>query len=98
MTSYRDRVEKATNDDDWQRFRASLKGTVTSEKLEALQDYYDFRVHVGHKAKSGVDLGGCDICVRLDNYLKALARGGQLTAPMSLVVALDHNWDLQIRK
>jgi hypothetical protein len=36
--------------------------------------------------------------VQVDNYLKALARGGQLYGGVSLEQALAWNWNLRIRK
>jgi hypothetical protein len=60
-------IAEAVNDDEWQKFRLSLKGTSTETKLRKLREYLD---------------GGDDtlVVIRVDNYLKALARGGQIEA------------------
>jgi hypothetical protein len=50
-----------------------------------------------HEEPVSVDLN-CDICIRVDNYLKALARGGQLESGVSLEKALEADWKLTIRK
>jgi hypothetical protein len=61
-------IASAVDDQGWQEFRISLKGLTTREKLRKLKSYL----------ASGP--GGRDTRkVRVDNYLKALARGGQVT-------------------
>lgn len=62
----RERIQQAVNDRDWQNFRLSLKGLPTTEKLARLENYlYD-------GGKSPIKK------VRVDNYINALLRGGQL--------------------
>jgi hypothetical protein len=80
-----------------------MKGLSTQTKLHMLEAYYNSHEHThveeilnGHKLVSGRD--ECDICIRVDNYLKALARGGQLTKGVNLVDAYIMNWDLTILK
>lgn len=61
----------AIANDDWQAFRLSLKGLKTKEKLSKLDDYC-----FGGWTTNPVELG--DRLVRVQNYLNALARGGQI--------------------
>ncbi len=91
--TYASRVAKATANEGWQLFRESLKGTSTKEKLEHLQHYWIANVLDGFKANNEEDVE-----VRLDNYLKALARGGQLERGVNLDMALKCNWKLPVRK
>jgi len=60
------RIAKAVDDEEWQKFRVSLKGQSTTTKLRRLKRYYE----------DGI--GEADVEIRVDNYLKALARGGQI--------------------
>lgn len=62
-------ILEAIDRDDWQDFRASLKGTSTKEKLKRLHDhlidpYSECPRHLRD--------------VQVLNYLNALARGGQI--------------------
>lgn len=97
------RIAKAVDDYEWQMFRHGLKGTTTEAKLFSLKDYWNSNLH-GHVIKKsdaswGVDVLAydCDICIRIDNYIKALCRGGQLYAGESLFTALDAAWNLKIK-
>lgn len=85
------RIAQAVDNEDWQRFRVSLKGKSTQLKLYKLRQYFDDKVVNG---KDSYD----DVCIRVDNYLKALARGGQLEAGVSLEQAVACDWKLTIRK
>ena len=80
--TYAERVRRAVDNEEWQTFRLSMKGESTSEKITMLEEYYD-----GH-----VD-GDEDVKIRIDNYIKALCRGGQLEAGMDF----DHFNDGSIR-
>ena len=69
----------AVDDPDWQAFRVSLKGVATEGKLDMLDDYMErasARLSVGEIDKDGYRLE----CIRVDNYINALKRGGQLDA------------------
>jgi hypothetical protein len=96
------RIAEAVNNEEWQEFRLSLKGLLTDTKLIKLHNYwtgssqhavcfqcedhiYDMCIH-------------CDICLQVDNYIKALCRGGQLYPGESLRTALRQNWKLKIRR
>lgn len=74
-TEYSRRVAEAVDDEDWQRFRVSLKGLPTAEKLRRLRLAYLERYNEEEVMR-----------IRVDNYLKALARGGQveLTGPFKV--------------
>ncbi len=87
--TYIEKVKKACDDTEWQEFRKSLKGTTTETKLKLLCEYYidniDPRTHAGIEP-CGLE---CDVCLRVDNYLKALCRGGQLYAGTDLDQAFE---------
>lgn len=93
MSTYAKRVRDAVNDEGWQTFRRSLKGISTADKLDALQTYWKHGndegrayLHNYYDAKHApMNVSkDCDICIRVDNYLKALMRGGQLTPFLDL--------------
>lgn len=60
-------IQFCVNDDDWQKFRLSLKGVSTEKKLDMLQDWLNDH--------------NCDrrATVQVNNYLGALKRGGQIS-------------------
>jgi hypothetical protein len=93
---YMERVLEAVRDPEWQKFRKSLKGMDTASKLNNLRDWYNDRPHT-HEP-SGTERHTCKPCVQLDNYLKALARGGQIHAGINIVAAVGWDWNLRIRK
>lgn len=62
----RNAIDRAVNDAAWQQFRKSLKGLPTTVKLDKLYTHL-------------FDELSDDTVVRVDNYLNALKRGGQLT-------------------
>jgi len=62
-----------TNDSrDWQRFRVAMKGTTTHQKLYMLKQWYVAMCF--NKPKDQWNINKC----RIDNYIGALVRGGQL--------------------
>lgn len=103
-TSKSRRIAQAVDDQEWQEFRVSLKGKSTADKLKMLKGYYeeDFvHTHEEQKFAGGTLVSGrddCDVCIRVDNYLKALARGGQLKKGVNVVEAVILDWDLPILK
>lgn len=93
------RIAKAVDDEDWQKFRLSLKGKSTESKVRELYNYFTSVRH-SHWVAGRVgetDITECDMCIRVDNYIKALCRGGQLHPGESLLTALDSNWNLRIK-
>jgi hypothetical protein len=58
-------VKKAVKDEAWQKFRKSLKGLSTQEKLKKLRTWK--KNHKSGKAK-----------IQVQNYFYALKRGGQV--------------------
>lgn len=64
---------RASDHLDWQRFRVSMKGMTTPEKIQMLQTY--LLLHV--KDNPNETLQAIQQC-RIDNYIGALRRGGQL--------------------
>lgn len=65
-------IAEAVNDDQWQAFRRSLKGTSTRHKLLELIWYMS-----RNKINQEGDVSRV-VEVRVDNYINALLRGGQL--------------------
>ena len=65
-------ILEAVDDAKWQKFRLSLKGIATTEKLLRLSDWLDAAF-----LRDGA-IHWKDQC-RVDNYVNALKRGGQLT-------------------
>lgn len=59
---------------EWQKFRVALKGLTTEAKLAALEIYWE--IHVQHS--NSISISRINHC-RVDNYIGALIRGGQLT-------------------
>jgi hypothetical protein len=59
-------ILRAVKDEAWQRFRLLLKGQPTFVKLERLESY-----RLAFKDDP-------DTQIRVDNYINALKRGGQL--------------------
>lgn len=80
----------AVADDHWQSVRISMKGVSTQRKLEICEEYYSY--HAGTQTEKR------EVDIRIDNYLKAICRGGQLYAGSGLDKALELNWNLPIRK
>jgi hypothetical protein len=82
VTPHSQRIAQAVDDEDWQRFRVSLKGLKTPAKLVALHAYYI----------NGINQPGYtdDIFIRVDNYLKALARGGLVVLEGSFDTDFKH--------
>ena len=90
------RIAQAVDNAEWQYFRAGLKGVNTSEKLARLRNYYEACSHA-HYPDTSVD-DNCDVCIRIDNYIKALCRGGQLKSDESLATALSARFNLEVIK
>lgn len=94
------RIALAVDNEEWQKFRVSLKGKSTTVKLRKLRLYHgdqDVATHDG-ATLGDIDTSDCDVCIRVDNYIKALCRGGQLHAGESLQTARDCDWQLEIKK
>jgi hypothetical protein len=70
-------VYEAPGAEAWQKFRVSLKGLSTKEKIFCLAWYWDTHVAPGAGAYLSADLWQHEI-IRVNNYLGALKRGGQL--------------------
>jgi hypothetical protein len=87
------RIAAAVDDEEWQQFRISLKGMDTQSKINNLREYFQDQHY-----EQRVFAPDCYVCIRVDNYLKALARGGQLEKGVSLEQALAWDWNFKIRK
>jgi hypothetical protein len=87
------RIAQAVDNEDWQKFRVALKGITTRMKLRMLEEYNDTEPHTGRHEEND-----CDTCIRVDNYIKALCRGGQLEAGESLDSAIKAEWKLRVLK
>jgi hypothetical protein len=64
-------VYEAPGFESWQRFRVSLKGQSTGMKLLRLMHYANAALH-NLQAQKDIER------IRVDNYIGALKRGGQL--------------------
>lgn len=78
----REFIQKSINNDAWQRFRLSLKGLSTEDKLDNLEGYCQRR------EKDGNRMSMEDRC-RVDNYINALLRGGQLKRGKANIVSVQ---------
>jgi len=68
--------------EEWQKFRVALKGLSTQHKLFRLLQYYS--EHGQHDSVTGVVIPEHIQC-RVDNYVNALKRGGQLDSEGNIV-------------
>ena len=93
--STKEQIRKAVDQQEWQIFRIQLKGKPTERKLQELKEYFEEKVN--GDCLDGTDSYD-DVCIRVDNYIKALCRGGQLYAGESLETALSSNWNLLVKK
>lgn len=66
-------VYEAPGFEEWQKFRVSLKGQSTGMKLVRLQQYL--------VENNVTEIARC----RVDNYIGALVRGGQLDSKLRIV-------------
>ena len=92
--TYMDRVLHAVHDPEWQAFRVSMKGKPTQVKLDMLKGYWQHN----HDSRVREFNVMCVYCIRVDNYLKALCRGGQLFAGSDLTHALRNNWNILVKR
>jgi hypothetical protein len=92
----RNLIAEAVNDEFWQAFRESLKGLSTSRKLHRLHEYFVVACWKREVLNTS-DTEFERVQIQLDNYIKALCRGGQLNAGESLQTAVANDWDLQIK-
>lgn len=95
--TYMERVLKAVHDEDWQAFRVSLKGKSTEEKLNLLEGYWLVQHAIGSAHTVKYEIITCAYCIRVDNYIKALCRGGQLYPGESLERAIKQDWQIAIK-
>lgn len=110
LTANSRRIAEAVDNEDWQKLRLSLKGRSTQNKLYMLEDYWNegyFHFNLGGVCRWSRN-GDCTLVVdekewenyqiRIDNYIKALCRGGQLFAGESLETVIAANWEPKIKK
>lgn len=83
-TSINFAVYHAPGAEDWQKFRVSLKGLTTREKLYCLMWYWETHVDVGAGTHVTVEDWSREI-IRVNNYLGALKRGGQLDSALRVI-------------
>jgi hypothetical protein len=95
--STKERIAKAVNDEAWQEFRISLKGLSTRDKLAKLHTYFESVAHQEAMEPHFPPDDGCDVCVRIDNYIKALCRAGQLYRGESLESMIRCGWNPDIK-
>lgn len=87
------RIAEAVDNERWQEYRLSMKGKSTLEKLTMLRFYY-----MGLYSNADLEASQTDIDIRIDNYIKALCRGGQLHPGESLETALANDWKLDVKR
>ena len=63
-------VAWAVDEESWQFFRHSMKGTTTLRKLAMLKEWLEMAGHTGYDSERAY--------IQVTNYLGALVRGGQL--------------------
>jgi len=80
-----EQIHAAVKNPEWQKFRESLKGKTTRNKLKALEEYLTPAPPVDEG-----DVSTTYPYVRVMNYLNALARGGQI-APVDKTRPVIHN-------
>lgn len=71
---------------EWQKFRVSLKGLNTYEKMYALLWYWDTHVAPGPGAHLNTEVYRRFV-IRVNNYLGALKRSGHLNQELRVVKA-----------
>ncbi len=69
-TLTQDEIQEAVKNEEWQKFRKSLKGCSTDKKIRKLRHYLYAKI-----TSNGLPRVER---VRVDNYINALLRGGQL--------------------
>ena len=84
MQSIRYAVYEAPGAEEWQKFRVSLKGLTIREKLYCLMWYWDTHIEPGISAYESVNEWSHQV-MRINNYLGALKRGGQLDSDLRVV-------------
>ena len=78
IATIRNAVYESGNDTEvWQKFRVSLKGLSTREKLFCLMDYWQIHVECGPGAYVQL-VQYQNHVIRVNNYLGALKRSGHL--------------------
>jgi len=95
ITANSRRIAQAVDNEAWQVVRLSMKGISTRAKIKVLGEYFDNQVHAWTSSGMCAD---CDVCIRIDNYIKALNRGGQLEAGTELRDLLSGTIYERIRK
>lgn len=88
------RIAQAVDNQEWQEVRLSMKGESTERKLQILHWYYGYGEHQSITR----ECDDCDVCIRIDNYIKALCRGGQLYPGESLETVIDASWKPQTKR
>lgn len=78
----RNAVYEDTGVQYWQKFRVSLKGLTTKEKLYCLGWYWD--VHISPWLMPNPDTATLDL-IRVNNYISALKRGGLLDSGLRII-------------
>jgi hypothetical protein len=87
VTAYTDKVKRAVKDPDWQAYRVRMKGKPLETKVRMLRSYWALNC-TGRHPEGEL----CRPCLRVDNYIKALCRGGQVRAGESLRSFIEHGW------
>jgi len=98
VTANSRRIAEAVDDEEWQEFRLSLKGKSTGVKLSMLQAYFTANAPLQMAAGTMPPDMNDDVCIRVDNYIKALCRGGQLQAGIGLHQLINDTIGMYIKR
>jgi len=89
------RIAQAVDNRDWQKFRVSLKGISTRDKLTKLLEYHNDELKKLGALMATEQISDRDVLrqvddikIRIDNYLKALARGGLIDVSRNYMLDL----------
>jgi hypothetical protein len=79
-------VYNSEGSENWQQFRVSMKGQSTRMKLVRLRQWYiDYCMHLASETdERSMMVHKLNKC-RIDNYIGALVRGGQLNSNLEVV-------------
>jgi len=95
VTANSKRIAEAVDNEEWQKFRVAMRGLSTADKICELQAYHDLtpHTHTVTRLPGGqlTERDNCAACIRVDNYIKALCRDGQLKKGTNLLTFLDYN-------
>jgi hypothetical protein len=92
------RIAQAVDNEEWQQVRLSMKGISTFDKIQVLEEYW-MRHGSTQQVMGNIEPDfNDDVVIRIDNYIKALCRGGQLQSGCTIHMLVDQEIVQYIRK